>query len=304
MSDKDQIKELFSEKLGGYEAKVNPELWTNIASQVGTTTSTAASAGMSLMTKILISVSAASIVTTGVVLYVNSNSDNLEPKQEEVNKVTDLSDNDQSSKITLTKSDQHKITEDIDVVSNNNSSGDVIDNDHVISPVNDPIAGVIEDDSEQVNFLPPSKDLQINNELDRSTEQSISEKEEEIILEDDIPERLSLEDEPTNHVVFEEKDEETVEFTFDLPNVITPNGDRANDVFSIEISEDLVEFQVVVLNRAGQKVFESQDPNFIWDGQHMVTGELLQGKGFVYFVIATNNEDITVRKSQNLSIYR
>ena len=86
MSDKDQIKDLFSDRLGGFEAKVNPELWTNIASQIGTTAATTASVGMSLVTKIIIGVSAASVITVTALLITNSEEapKKSEPEKEQV----------------------------------------------------------------------------------------------------------------------------------------------------------------------------------------------------------------------------
>jgi gliding motility-associated-like protein len=52
-----------------------------------------------------------------------------------------------------------------------------------------------------------------------------------------------------------------------IPNVFTPNGDGANDFW--QIFGNLPAFkqlQVMVFNRIGEKVFESNDINFKWDG--------------------------------------
>jgi len=59
MNGKDDIKELFGEKLSGFEANVRPELWANISSQI---TAVPAGTGMSLFTKVMIGVSAAASV--------------------------------------------------------------------------------------------------------------------------------------------------------------------------------------------------------------------------------------------------
>lgn len=52
-----------------------------------------------------------------------------------------------------------------------------------------------------------------------------------------------------------------------LPNAFTPNGDDINDVWRLRsnFNEQLV-VKVIVFSRWGQKVFESQDPNFEWNG--------------------------------------
>ncbi|MCL2413158.1 MAG: gliding motility-associated C-terminal domain-containing protein [Bacteroidales bacterium] len=56
---------------------------------------------------------------------------------------------------------------------------------------------------------------------------------------------------------------------FELPNVFTPNDDGINDVFKA-MSHDLPHgfgiFTIRIFNRWGNLVFESNDPNFEWDG--------------------------------------
>ena len=90
MKGRDEIKELFSEKLGNYEAKVNPELWTNIASQIGAATATtAASTGISFLTKWIIGASIASAVAVTTIIVVN-NAD--EPITNEIPKVKNITE--------------------------------------------------------------------------------------------------------------------------------------------------------------------------------------------------------------------
>jgi gliding motility-associated-like protein len=52
------------------------------------------------------------------------------------------------------------------------------------------------------------------------------------------------------------------------PNVFTPNGDGINDSFFVELnSADFME--LVILNRAGMKVFGTTDKNRKWAGDHL-----------------------------------
>ncbi len=54
-----------------------------------------------------------------------------------------------------------------------------------------------------------------------------------------------------------------------IPNVFTPNNDGNNDVFEIYGKlKGLVYLEVQVFNRWGEKVFESQDHHFKWDGTY------------------------------------
>lgn len=52
-----------------------------------------------------------------------------------------------------------------------------------------------------------------------------------------------------------------------IPNVFTPNGDGTNDTWQIFGNlPGIKQIEVKVFNRWGEKVFESTDINFAWDG--------------------------------------
>lgn len=55
---------------------------------------------------------------------------------------------------------------------------------------------------------------------------------------------------------------------FFIPNAFTPNGDGKNDGFSISaIGIDPSTFEILIFNRWGNLIFESDDINFKWDGK-------------------------------------
>lgn len=61
----------------------------------------------------------------------------------------------------------------------------------------------------------------------------------------------------------------------DIPNVFTPNKDGLNDYFSIDngyAKSCIEDFSVVIFNRWGDKVFESEDFSFQWSGDQLPTG--------------------------------
>ncbi len=75
-----------------------------------------------------------------------------------------------------------------------------------------------------------------------------------------------------------------------VPNAFTPNGDGNNDYFEIYGKKDGWEqIEVTVFDRWGEKVFESNDLNFKWDGTYK--GENMMGAVFVYLlrIVYTNN---------------
>lgn len=54
-----------------------------------------------------------------------------------------------------------------------------------------------------------------------------------------------------------------------IPNTFTPNGDGANDFFQIYYSDNnLIYLDIKIFNRWGEKVFESNNQHFQWDGTY------------------------------------
>jgi gliding motility-associated-like protein len=74
--------------------------------------------------------------------------------------------------------------------------------------------------------------------------------------------------------------------SFYMPNVFTPNNDGLNDIFigkGIGLNS-LKSFSFKILNRWGEIIFESQQPNVGWNGQKQNIGEDLPQGTYVYVV--------------------
>jgi gliding motility-associated-like protein len=54
-------------------------------------------------------------------------------------------------------------------------------------------------------------------------------------------------------------------YNLEIPNAFTPNPDDVNDCFRI-LHNRISDFKIQVFNRAGQTVFQSNDPDFCWNG--------------------------------------
>ena len=52
---------------------------------------------------------------------------------------------------------------------------------------------------------------------------------------------------------------------FDIPNAFTPNGDGINDRICFD-ADVIMEFRILIYNRWGQCVYESDDATGCWDG--------------------------------------
>ena len=68
-------------------------------------------------------------------------------------------------------------------------------------------------------------------------------------------------------------EEPTEEFSYELPNVITPNGDSYNDVFEPKVTGlDLITgAKTVIFNRWGNILHDTDDPLIQWDGKSKQT---------------------------------
>jgi gliding motility-associated-like protein len=83
-------------------------------------------------------------------------------------------------------------------------------------------------------------------------------------------------------------DFDTIFITFDdciaslkVPNCFTPNSDGFNDTFKAE-SQNLIGFTMLIYNRWGQQLFESEDPEYGWDGK--VSGQLCPIGTYFYLI--------------------
>ncbi|NBC24570.1 MAG: T9SS type B sorting domain-containing protein, partial [Bacteroidetes bacterium] len=75
---------------------------------------------------------------------------------------------------------------------------------------------------------------------------------------------------------------------YELPNVFTPNGDGRNDVFRPFPYRSIISVDFTVFNRWGNIVFQSTDPDILWDGTNSETGELVSD-GTYYYTCKVNS---------------
>lgn len=90
---------------------------------------------------------------------------------------------------------------------------------------------------------------------------------------------------------------------YELPNAFTPNGDNQNDVFKPRgyCFVDRVEF--VVVNRWGQTVFETNDPQINWNGDNLSGNQLASGTYYYTCRVFEQRLEGIVEMSQPLKGY-
>lgn len=73
-----------------------------------------------------------------------------------------------------------------------------------------------------------------------------------------------------------------------IPNVFTPNNDGRNDEFLIQ-STEISKFAIVIRNDKGIVVFDSANPNFVWDGLDKMNNPVPSGT-YTYQIIAVGTD--------------
>lgn len=83
-----------------------------------------------------------------------------------------------------------------------------------------------------------------------------------------------------------------------VPNAFSPNGDGENDLFAIfgARPEYMREFYLTIYDRWGEKIFETNDPTFTWDGSFK--GKIIQPTVLVYYMkfVLIGADNIETRK--------
>ncbi len=77
---------------------------------------------------------------------------------------------------------------------------------------------------------------------------------------------------------------EEVEQAIVIPNIITPNNDGTNDIFQLNFPYE----SMVIYNRWGQQLFESNNNEFDWNGRTTNGNEVVEGT--YYYLITTKEE--------------
>lgn len=86
------------------------------------------------------------------------------------------------------------------------------------------------------------------------------------------------------------------------PSAFSPNGDGRNDLFRVGTYQ-IENFQIKVFNRWGQLVFESQNPDFSWDGT-TPDGSMIKEGVYVYTVIGFDINGNEISDTRTLTVIR
>lgn len=280
MEGKDDIKDLFSNKLSGFEAKVRPELWENISSQVASSSiASATTKSFSIISKTIIGLAVVATVVTINLVIIDKKENNQKKNSTKENSTT-------SKKIKVAK----------DVFKTETTIQKVLATDKIVIS-----NGVLNTEVFTQESNPIITDTQDTNVKEIVFEKGLLQN-SDLITENKTKETFgaTLQEETLNieSKVLEKKGQESL--IIDLPNVFTPNGDRVNDYLTVR-SNGLSDFSVVVLNENSKIVYQSNDAEFIWDGVGL-DGEIVITGNYIYYVTARNVEGKLISKHSTLRI--
>lgn len=90
----------------------------------------------------------------------------------------------------------------------------------------------------------------------------------------------------------------------EVPNIFSPNKDGVNDFFRL-IASNLAEVSVVIFDRWGNKVYETESTtgNFAWDGKNLQGKDCAPGVYF-YIINAKGKDDKPYEKKGNVTLVR
>ncbi len=86
-----------------------------------------------------------------------------------------------------------------------------------------------------------------------------------------------------------------------LPTAFTPNGDGLNDTFGPVVkSAQITDFEFIVYDRYGGRVFVSSSPDNRWDGTH--SGKQVAEGGYLYYLKAKLQNGQTIERKGSVNV--
>jgi gliding motility-associated-like protein len=90
---------------------------------------------------------------------------------------------------------------------------------------------------------------------------------------------------------------------FYIPDAFTPNGDGVNDILEVFGDKAGIKYlRIAIYDRWGERVFESDDPGFAWDGRYQ---GVMQGPGvFSYLLDLTFENSYSIHNKGTITLIR
>ncbi|MBP8032991.1 MAG: SBBP repeat-containing protein [Bacteroidia bacterium] len=93
------------------------------------------------------------------------------------------------------------------------------------------------------------------------------------------------------------------DISYSVPNALSPNGDGLNDELCLRGWENCINtFYIAIYDRWGEKIYESNDRNFCWDGKYK--GKTLDPAVFMYYIKAEKSNNSKINKKGDITLIR
>jgi len=87
-----------------------------------------------------------------------------------------------------------------------------------------------------------------------------------------------------------------------IPSAFSPNGDGYNDEFYVQVYK-IQQFNIRIFNRQGKLMFESNDPDFRWNGSYP-NGQTAQEGVYVYQMKAVDFDGLLLEQQGTITVFR
>ncbi len=86
---------------------------------------------------------------------------------------------------------------------------------------------------------------------------------------------------------------------YSIPNVFSPNNDGFNDILRPYEFQDVEKIDLSIFNRWGKLVFQTENPDILWNGKHKDTDDLVS-PGVYYYICDVYEKRITGVQIRNI----
>lgn len=303
MENNDKIKELFSEKLGAYEAPVRPELWTSISAQIGVNVAATTGSGLSGLAKGIIGAASVGVISVAAYFIVSTDDSNTATEKNK-------------SAVVLESSNEQKESPSVDqstILSNEqpqangerlNENTEAALEDRSVRPSELPAVQEESNTGEVPAYQPKEREEQPiwakTVDTNRTNQNKTTGTEESAQAGMDETENAVQSGEEQRDSERETKKLASITLT---PNSFTPNGDGINDEFFIRYEGELLDFHLVIMDTKNTVVHQSNDPDFVWKGTTQGHDPAPEGK-YVYMITARDSAGNPVNAYNSLMLIR